>query len=114
MRKALVIVLFLQSIFLWAQITLPIQQSNIPKNNLVVNYDFSKTASFTRGSGTVTNLAGTASGNGTLYNAPIFMNSLGLISFNGSNQYVATPNIRTYFKSVNTSFQKSFTISFWF
>ena len=114
MRKALVIVLFLQSIFLWAQITLPIQQSNIPKNNLVVNYDFSKTASFTRGSGTVTNLAGTASGNGTLYNAPIFMNSLGLISFNGSNQYVATPNIRTYFKSVNTSFQKSFTMSFWF
>jgi hypothetical protein len=114
MRKALVIVLFLQSIFLWAQITLPIQQSNIPKNNLVVNYDFSKTASFTRGSGTVTNLAGTASGNGTLYNAPIFMNSLGLISFNGSNQYLATPNIRTYFKSVNTSFQKSFTMSFWF
>lgn len=114
MRKALAIVLFLQSIFLWAQITLPIQQSNIPKNNLVVNYDFSKTASFTRGSGTVTNLAGTASGNGTLYNAPIFMNSLGLISFNGSNQYVATPNIRTYFKSVNTSFQKSFTMSFWF
>lgn len=114
MRKALVIVLFLQSIFLWAQITLPIQQSNIPKNNLVVNYDFSKTASFTRGSGTVTNLAGTASGNGTLYNAPIFMNSLGLISFNGSNQYVATPNIRTYFKSINTSFQKSFTMSFWF
>ncbi|BDB54446.1 hypothetical protein GENT5_07510 [Flavobacterium ammoniigenes] len=114
MRKALVIVLFLQSIFLWAQITLPIQQSNIPKNNLVVNYDFSKTASFTRGSGTVTNLAGTASGNGTLYNAPIFMNSLGLISFNGSNQYVVTPNIRTYFKSVNTSFQKSFTMSFWF
>ena len=114
MRKSLVIVLFLQSIFLWAQITLPIQQSNIPKNNLVVNYDFSKTASFTRGSGTVTNLAGTASGNGTLYNAPNFMNSLGLISFNGSNQYVATPNIRTYFKSVNTSFQKSFTMSFWF
>jgi hypothetical protein len=114
MRKALVIVLFLKSIFLWAQITLPIQQSNIPKNNLVVNYDFSKTASFIRGSGTVTNLAGTASGNGTLYNAPIFMNSLGLISFNGSNQYVATPNIRTYFKSVNTSFQKSFTMSFWF
>jgi hypothetical protein len=114
MRKAVVIVLFLQSIFLWAQITLPIQQSNIPKNNLVVNYDFSKTASFTRGSGTVTNLAGTASGNGTLYNAPIFMNSLGLISFNGSNQYVATPNIRTYFKSVNASFQKSFTMSFWF
>lgn len=114
MRKALVIVLFLKSIFLWAQITLPIQQSNIPKNNLVVNYDFSKTASFTRGSGTVTNLAGTASGNGTLFNAPIFMNSLGLISFNGSNQYLATPNIRTYFKSVNASFQKSFTMSFWF
>jgi hypothetical protein len=42
------------------------------------------------------------------------MNSLGFISFNGSNQYVATPNIRTYFKTVNTSVQKSFTMSFWF
>jgi hypothetical protein len=114
MRKAVVIVFFLQSILLWAQITLPIQQSNIPKNNLVVNYDFSKAISFTRGSGTVTNIAGTASGNATLYNAPNFMNSLGFISFNGSNQYLATPNIRTYFKSVNTSFQKSFTMSFWF
>jgi hypothetical protein len=113
MKKQIFIVLFLQSILVWSQITLPIQQSNIPKNNLVVNYDFSKAASFTRGSGTVTNIAGTASGYATLYNAPVFMNSLGYISFNGSNQYLATPNIRTYFKTVNTSVQKSFTMSFW-
>lgn len=93
---------------------LPIQTSLLPKNNLVVNYDFSKSAGFTRGATTATNLAGTASGNPTLYNSPIFMNSLGFISFNGSNQYLATPNIRTYFKSVNTSAQRSFTMSFWF
>jgi hypothetical protein len=97
-----------------AQIGLPIQTSLLPKNNLVVNYDFSKAAGFTRGATTATNLAGTASGNPTLYNSPIFMNSLGFISFNGSNQYLATPNIRTYFKSVNTSTQRSFTMSFWF
>jgi len=93
---------------------LPIQTSLLPKNNLVVNYDFSKSAGFTRGATTATNLAGTASGNPTLYNAPIFMNSLGFISFNGSNQYLATPNLRTYFKTVNSSVQRSFTMSFWF
>jgi hypothetical protein len=97
-----------------AQMGLPIQTSLLPKNNLVVNYDFSKAAGFTRGATTATNLAGTASGDPTLYNSPIFMNSLGFISFNGSNQYLATPNIRTYFKSVNTSAQRSFTMSFWF
>lgn len=97
-----------------AQMGLPIQTSLLPKNNLVVNYDFSKSAGFTRGATTATNLAGTASGNPTLYNAPNFMNSLGFISFNGSNQYLATPNIRTYFKSSNASVQNSFTISFWF
>ena len=104
--------LFLASLN-FAQIGLPIQHSLLPKNSLVVNYDFSKVASFTRGATTVTNIAGTASGNATLYNAPNFMNSLGYISFNGSNQYLATPNIRTYFKTVNTSAQKSFTMSFW-
>jgi hypothetical protein len=97
-----------------AQMGLPIQTSLLPKNNLVVNYDFSKSAGFTRGATTATNLAGTASGNPTLYNTPIFMNSLGFISFNGSNQYLATPNIRTYFKSSNASVQSSFTMSFWF
>ena len=97
-----------------AQMGLPIQTSLFPKNNLVVNYDFSKSLGFTRGATTATNLAGTASGNPTLYNAPTFMNSLGFISFNGSNQYLATPNLRTYFKTVNSSVQRSFTMSFWF
>ena len=92
---------------------MPIQQSVLPKNSLVVNYDFSKSTGFTRGATTATNLAGTASGNPTVYNSPIFMNSLGFVSLNGTNQYVITPNIRTYFKTVNTSIQKSFTMSFW-
>lgn len=98
----------------FAQIGLPIQSSLLPKNNLVLNYDFSKSAGFTRGGTSVTNLAGTASGNATMYNSPIFINSLGYVSFNGSNQYLATPNIRTYFKSANATAQKSFTMSFWF
>lgn len=92
---------------------LPVQQSVLPKNSLVVNYDFSKSASYTRGSSTATNIAGTATGNSTLLNNPIFVNSLGYISLNGTNQYVVTPNLKTYFKSVNTSVQNSFTISFW-
>ena len=115
MKKLVTLFLIsLLSLYTTAQIGLPIQQSVLPKNSLVVNYDFSKSSSFTRGSGTVTNIAGTASGNATPYNAPIFMNSLGLMSFNGSTQYLATPNIRPYFKAVNTSVQKSFTMIFWF
>ncbi|MEI8142553.1 MAG: LamG-like jellyroll fold domain-containing protein [Chitinophagia bacterium] len=101
------------SLYTTAQMGLPIQQSVLPKNSLVVNYDFLKSSSFTRGSGTVTNIAGTASGNATIVNSPIFFNSLGFVSLNGSNQYLITPNIRTYFKNVNTSIQTSFTMSFW-
>ena len=93
------------------QIGLPIQQSMLPKNNLVVNYDFSKPASFTRGNAFVTNIS--ASGNGSVVNAPIFMNSLGFVSLDGVNQYLITPNVRPYFKTVNASAQKSFTMSLW-
>ena len=87
------------SIYTSAQIGLPIQQSILSKNSLVVDYDFSKSSSFTRGGSTVTNIAGTASGNASIINSPIFINSLGYVSMNGSNQYVVTPNLRTYFKS---------------
>jgi hypothetical protein len=101
------------SLYTSAQIGLPIQQSVLPKNSLIVNYDFSKSTGFTRGANTATNLAGTASGNSTVYNSPIFMNSLGFIILNGTNQYVMSPNLRTYFKSVNSTVQKSFTMSLW-
>ena len=101
------------SLYTTAQIGLPIQQSVLPKNSLVVNYDFSKSSSFTRGGPTVTNIAGTASGNASIVNSPIFINSLGYVSLNGTNQYVVTPDLRTYFKSLDASIQKSFTISFW-
>lgn len=113
MKKGVLIVLFLQSIFMWSQITLPIQQSNIPKNHLVVNYDFSKTASYTRGATITTNLASTLTGTASLVGTPNFMNSLGYVSFNGTSQYVVTPNLRNYFKSVNAGVQNSFTMSFW-
>lgn len=107
----LLVIIYSHSIF--AQVGLPIQQALIPKNSLVVNYDFSKSTGFTRGASTATNLAGTASGNPLVYNSPNFMNSLGFISFNGTSQYVMSPNLRTYFKSVNSTVQKSFTMSLW-
>lgn len=113
-RHLLFLMLLVQSFYSWSQIGLPIQQSVLPKNSLVVNYDFSKSSSFVRGGSTVTNIAGTASGNATIVNSPNLMNSLGYVSFNGSSQYIVTPDLRTYFKSVNSSVQKSFTMSFWF
>ncbi len=93
------------------QIGLPIQHSMRPKSNLVVNYDFSKPASFTRGNTFATNIS--ASGNASVVNAPIFMNSLGFIELDGVNEYLVTPNVKSYFKSVNSSVQKSFTMSLW-
>ena len=103
-------ILFIQYTAL-GQIGLPIQQSMLPKNSLVVNYDFSKPASFTRGNSFVTSIA--ASGNASVINAPIFMNSLGFVSLDGVNQYVMSPNLRPFFKSANASAQKSFTMSLW-
>ena len=105
--------IFYLSSLSFAQIGLPIQTSLLPKNNLVVNYDFSKSTGYTRGSTAVSNIAGTASGNALLVNAPIFMNSLGLIMLNGTNQYLMSPNLRTYFKALNATVQKSFTMSLW-
>ena len=113
MKKAVIIVLFLQSLLVGAQISLPIQQSNIAKNHLVVNYDFSNPASFS-GTGTaVNNLASTTTGTATLVGSPGFVKTLGYTSFNGVNQYLVSPNIRSYFKSVNTSVQRSYTMSLW-
>lgn len=114
MKKGLFIVLFLQSILGWAQITLPIQQSNVPKNHLVVNYDFSNVTSFS-GTGTaVTNVASTTTSNATLFNSPGFVKTLGYESFNGVNQYLLTPDLKSYFKSVAAAtVQDSHTISLW-
>lgn len=107
----LLVIIYSHTIF--AQIGLPIQQALIPKNSLVVNYDFSKSSSYTRAGTSVNNIAGSASGSATLVQSPNFMNSLGYISFNGTNQYLVTPNLRTHFKNVNSSFQKSFTMCVW-
>ena len=111
MKKILYLVLLLVHCAAIGQIGLPIQQSVLPKNSLVVNYDFSKPASFTRGNSFVTSIA--ASGNASVINAPIFMNSLGFVSLDGVNQYVMSPNLRPFFKTVNASAQKSFTMSLW-
>ena len=97
----------------WAQMALPIQQAVLPKNNLVVHYDFSKSATFTRGATSVNNLSGNTTGNASIVNSPIFINSLGYVSLDGVNEYLVTSNLRPYFKSVNSSVQSSFSMSFW-
>ena len=98
---------------LWAQMALPIQQAVLPKNNLVVNYDFSNSGSYIRNATTANNLTGNSTGNATLVNSPIFINSLGYVSLDGVNEYLVTSNLRPYFKSVNSSPQKSFSMSCW-
>ena len=96
MKQLITLFLFIfLSLYTNAQIGLPIQQSVLPKNSLVVDYDFSKSASYTRGSTSVNNMTGNGSGTATLVQSPNFMNSLGFVSFNGSNQYLVSPNLRT-------------------
>lgn len=112
MKKIIFVALYFQHLLMWSQIALPIQQSTITKNQMVINYDITNPSSYTRGATTVTNITGT--GVGSLIGAPIFMNSLGFLSFNGINQYLVTPNIRPYFKTLNSNVQKSMTLSFWF
>lgn len=111
MRLIVFLVLLFQHSFLFAQMGLPIQQSLLPKRNVVADYDFSKSTSFTRGGTTATNLAG--AGSAKIINSPIFFNSLGFVSLNGTNQYLMSPNLRSFFKSLNSSVQKSFTMSMW-
>lgn len=110
--KRLLLILLVCSTSAWSQIALPIQQSVLPKNSLIVNYDFSKSASYTRGSTTVSNIS--ASYNANLLGTPNFMNSLGFVTFNGTSQYLMTTNLRPLFKAVNATVQKSFTMSLWF
>lgn len=105
------ILLFLIKMNAWSQIGLPIQQSILPKNSLVVNYDFSKSLSFVRGGSTVTNSTGLGIAN--VIGSPNFFNSLGFISLNGTSQYLMTTNLRSLFKAVNATVQKSFTMSLW-
>lgn len=113
MKKLIYLILLVQFVTVSAQIGLPVQNSLLPKNSLVVDYDFSKPISYTRGSTSVNNMIGNGSGAATLVQSPNFMNSLGFLSFNGTNQYLVSPNLRSYFKSLNSSIQKSFTMSLW-
>lgn len=113
MKKLIQLILLVHFVTVSAQIGLPVQNSLLPKNSLVVDYDFSKPISYTRGSTSVNNMTGNGSGTATLVQSPNFMNSLGFLSFNGTNQYLVSPNLRSYFKSVNSSIQKSFTMSLW-
>lgn len=113
MKKLIYLILLVHFVTVSAQIGLPVQNSLLPKNSLVVDYDFSKPISYTRGSTSVNNMTGNGSGAATLVQSPNFMNSLGFLSFNGTNQYLVSPNLRSYFKSVNSSIQKSFTMSLW-
>lgn len=114
MKKGVLIVLLLQSLLVGAQISLPIQQSNIPKNHLVVNYDFSNPASFSGSGSSLNNVASSTTGAATLVGSPGFVKNLSYTSFNGVNQYIITPDLKSYFKSVTASnVQDSHTISFW-
>lgn len=107
---------FFLLIFSWpifAQMGLPVQYSNPPKNHLVANYDFTNSTSYPGSGTTVNNIASNTTGTATLYNSPSYVGSPGYVSFNGTSQYLLTPNLKPYFRSLNSGNQDSFTMSMW-
>jgi hypothetical protein len=115
MKTTFTILFFVLSTALSAQVYLPAGIAAIPKTSLVVDYNFSKTTSYSGTGTTLTNLASSTTGNATIFNAPAFNNTVGFIALNGTNQYVLTTNLASYFQRINTNtFQDTNTISMWF
>ena len=115
MRSIFIFLVCLISPILLAQVYLPAGIALPPKTSLVVDYNFSKIASYS-GSGTsLINLASSNSGNATILNAPIFNNTAGFIALNGTNQYILTNNLTGFFQKISeTKFQDTHTLSMWF
>lgn len=75
--------------FSWAQIALPAYPGGVAKSSLIVDYDFSKPASYAGSGSVVSDLRNNTAG--TLYNSPSFVSGgNSLIFSSASSQYLMT------------------------
>lgn len=113
MRKFVFIVLLLP-LWSFSQFFSPIYPNSVTKNNLKLEYDFLKSASFS-GSGTAVYNRKGSSPTGTLNGSPTYFSDPGYMRFNGSSQYLTFGDISTFYSTVSSSTRSGvFTISFWF
>ncbi len=113
MRK-LFFTFLLFPIWSFSQFFSPIYPNSVTKNNLKLEYDFLKSASFT-GAGTAINNQKGSSPTGTLNGSPTYYADPGYMRFNGSSQYLTFGDMSNFYSPVNSSARSGvFTISFWF
>ena len=98
-----------------AQFFGPVYPNAISKNNLIVDYNFQNSSSYT---GTGTSVASTTGVNlpATLAGSPVFLPDPGYVKFAGSNsQYLMMGDFKNYYPKVTASTRTGvFTISLWF
>jgi hypothetical protein len=108
-------IFFLLSHMVQAQFFAPAYPNSISKNNLIVNYDFANTTSYT---GIGTSVASTNGTNlpATLSNSPVFYKDPGYLKFNAANaHYMMMGDFKNYYPPVSSSNRSGvFTISLWF
>ncbi len=114
MIRILIIFLLIPSVLL-AQFYSPSYAGNVSKNNLYVNYDFSKSSSYP-GSGTTVYSTTTNAVSASLANSPTYFSDPGYLRFiAGSSQYMIIGDFKNAYSPVSPSTRSGvFTLSLWF
>jgi len=112
--KSLIFIFLLLPILCFSQVYLPAFNASKAPTSLVLNYDFTNSASYGGSGTTVNNLYSSNVGIGTLANGPIYYQNPGYIKFDGTNDYLITDNVMSFYSPMNGYRSEVFTISFWF
>ncbi len=98
-----------------AQFFAPAYPNAVSKNNLIVNYDFANSTTY---SGTGTSVASITGTNlpATLSNSPVFYKDPGYLKFNAANEhYLLMGDFKNYYPPVTSNTRSGvFTVSLWF
>jgi Concanavalin A-like lectin/glucanases superfamily len=98
-----------------AQFFAPAYPNAVSKNNLIVNYDFANSTTY---SGTGTSVASITGTNlpATLSNSPVFYKDPGYLKFNTANaHYMLMGDFKNYYPPVTSTTRSGvFTVSLWF
>ena len=89
-----------------------VPSASVVVSNLVYHINIGNVASYPGSGSTVADLAGSGSGNTTIYNTPTYTsaNTASYLTTNGTNQYLLTPNLVSKFNSPSN---KTYTLEAW-
>jgi hypothetical protein len=107
-------ILILGNNLLFAQFIMPSLRSVNSKSNLVMDLDFSNTASYSGTGAVVYNTIDASTAAANLVNSPTFTSFPKYVTFNGTNQYlIVTSNLSSKFSAITAGLNSSFTINIW-